>query len=132
MSETGDWTGDNESPTQDHTGFSRTQVHFFDSSAELVVCCRNVQVPSVIATGKIPSQEDPSSGGFSCDGQKVSVEEGGAAEGDAGAGVVVSSVSHAQVNDSSMAVSHTHKILVSVTSLGGVPDCSIYPQPIVD
>mmetsp|Transcript_45308 Transcript_45308/g.52295 ORF Transcript_45308/g.52295 Transcript_45308/m.52295 type:complete len:263 (-) Transcript_45308:181-969(-) len=31
-----------------------------------------------------------------------------------------------------MAVSHTHKILVSVTSLGGVPDCSIYPQPIAD
>mmetsp|Transcript_39041 Transcript_39041/g.44646 ORF Transcript_39041/g.44646 Transcript_39041/m.44646 type:complete len:281 (-) Transcript_39041:271-1113(-) len=31
-----------------------------------------------------------------------------------------------------MAVSHTHKILVSVKSLGGVPDCSIYPQPIID
>mmetsp|Transcript_39035 Transcript_39035/g.44618 ORF Transcript_39035/g.44618 Transcript_39035/m.44618 type:complete len:283 (-) Transcript_39035:271-1119(-) len=31
-----------------------------------------------------------------------------------------------------MAVSHTHKILVSVKSLGGVPDCSIYPQPIAD
>jgi len=131
MSETGDWTGDNESPTQDHTGFSRTQVHFFDSSAELVVCCRNVQVPSVIATGKIPSQDDPSSGGLSCGGQKVSVEEGGAAEGGAGAGVVVSSVSQAHVNDS-IALSHTHITVLCVKSLGGVPDCSIYPQPIAD
>mmetsp|Transcript_18447 Transcript_18447/g.19905 ORF Transcript_18447/g.19905 Transcript_18447/m.19905 type:complete len:348 (+) Transcript_18447:817-1860(+) len=132
MSDTGAWTGENESPTQDHTGLSRTQVHFLDSSGPPVVaCCRNVQVPSVIATGRIPSQDDPSSGGLSCDGQKVSVEEGGAAEGGAGAGVVVSSVSHAQVNDA-MAVSHTHKILVSVKSLGGVPDCSIYPQPIAD
>jgi len=52
------------------------------------------------------------------------VEEGGAADGGAGAGVVVSNVSHAQVNDV-CAVSHTHRILVSVNAMGLAPDCSI-------